>query len=94
MLTARTVLLLVMLLTLSPCSDAAPYAPTECCFDYVKGPLRLDNLVGFYSTPRECFFPAIVFETKKGAKVCANPEENWVKRAVRTLIKKQGLRAP
>uniref|UniRef100_A0A8C3MVN0 Uncharacterized protein n=1 Tax=Geospiza parvula TaxID=87175 RepID=A0A8C3MVN0_GEOPR len=23
------------------------------------------------------------FETKKGAKVCANPEEKWVKRAVK-----------
>ncbi|NWW31990.1 CCL14 protein, partial [Panurus biarmicus] len=71
----------------------APYTPTECCFDYVKGALRLDNLVGFYSTPRECFSPAIVFETKKGAKVCANPEEKWVKRAVRELLKKRRLHA-
>ncbi|XP_023790153.1 C-C motif chemokine 14-like [Cyanistes caeruleus] len=94
MLTARTVLLLVVLLTLSPCSDAAPYTPAECCFDHLKGPLRLDNLVGFYSTPRECFLPAVVFETKKGAKVCANPEDNWVKRAVRMLKKKQGFHAP
>ncbi|NXX32618.1 CCL14 protein, partial [Nicator chloris] len=71
----------------------APYSPYECCFDYVKGALRLDNLVGFYSTPRECFSSAIVFETKKGAKVCANPEEKWVKRAVRELLKKKRLRA-
>uniref|UniRef100_A0A8C0UFL2 C-C motif chemokine n=1 Tax=Cyanistes caeruleus TaxID=156563 RepID=A0A8C0UFL2_CYACU len=72
----------------------APYTPAECCFDHLKGPLRLDNLVGFYSTPRECFLPAVVFETKKGAKVCANPEDNWVKRAVRMLKKKQGFHAP
>ncbi|NWT55136.1 CCL14 protein, partial [Erythrocercus mccallii] len=72
---------------------AAPYTPCECCFDYVKGALRLDNLVGFYSTPRECFSPAIVFETKKGAKICAKPEEKWVKRAVRELLKRKRLHA-
>ncbi|NWX65435.1 CCL14 protein, partial [Promerops cafer] len=70
----------------------APYSPSECCFGYVKGALRLDNLVGFYLTSRECFSPAIVFETKKEAKVCANPEDKWVKRAVRELTKK-GRRA-
>ncbi|NWZ71351.1 CCL14 protein, partial [Acrocephalus arundinaceus] len=70
---------------------AAPYTPCECCFDYVKGAIRLSNLLDFYSTARECFNPAIVFETKKGAKVCANPEEKWVKRAVRELLKKKRL---
>ncbi|NWR51299.1 CCL14 protein, partial [Regulus satrapa] len=70
----------------------APYSPSECCFDFVKGILRLDRLLGFYSTPRECFSPAIVFETKKGP-VCANPAEKWVKRAVRVLLKKKRLGA-
>ncbi|NXB98817.1 CCL14 protein, partial [Orthonyx spaldingii] len=72
---------------------SAPYAPSECCFDYVKGRLRLANLVGFYSTPRECFSPAVVFETKKGAKVCANPEEKWVQIAVGQLLTEKRLRA-
>ncbi|XP_030812162.1 C-C motif chemokine 3-like [Camarhynchus parvulus] len=94
MLTARPVLLLVGLLTLLPCCHAAPYVPAECCFDYVKGVLRLDILLGFNSTSRECYYPAIVFETKKGAKVCANPEEKWVKRAVKMLLRKKELRAP
>ncbi|XP_031361745.2 C-C motif chemokine 5 [Lonchura striata] len=94
MLTARTATLLVGLLTLSPHSHAAPYSPTECCFDYVKGVLRLEILVGFYSTSKECFLPAIVFDTKKKAKVCANPEEKWVKRAIRVLLKKKGLHTP
>ncbi|NXA96744.1 CCL5 protein, partial [Melanocharis versteri] len=69
-----------------------PYAPTECCFGYVKGALRLSNLVGFYSTSRECFLPATVFETKLREKVCANPEDKWVKRAV-GVLKKKGLGA-
>ncbi|NWX32900.1 CCL14 protein, partial [Notiomystis cincta] len=69
----------------------ALYSPCECCFDHVQGPLRLENLVGFYPTPRECFSPAIVFKTKKGTKVCANPKEKWVKRAVRELLERKGL---
>ncbi|NXO10596.1 CCL14 protein, partial [Oriolus oriolus] len=67
----------------------APYAPSECCFGYVKGRLRVANLVGFYSTPRECFSSAIVFETKKGVKLCANPEDKWVERAIEELRKKK-----
>ncbi|NWW03021.1 CCL14 protein, partial [Oreocharis arfaki] len=66
----------------------ATYAPSECCFGYVKGRLRVASLVGFYSTPKECFFPAIVFETKKGIKLCANPEEKWVRTAGAELRKK------
>ncbi|NWV56923.1 CCL14 protein, partial [Daphoenositta chrysoptera] len=65
-----------------------PYAPSECCFGYVKGRLRVASLLGFYSTPRECFFPATVFETKKGVKLCANPKEEWVNKAVKELKKK------
>uniref|UniRef100_A0A8C9MTS9 Uncharacterized protein n=1 Tax=Serinus canaria TaxID=9135 RepID=A0A8C9MTS9_SERCA len=40
--------------------SAAPYSPAECCFDYVKGVLRLDYLLDFYPTGRECYFPAVV----------------------------------
>ncbi|XP_054497011.1 C-C motif chemokine 5-like [Agelaius tricolor] len=94
MLTARPVLLLAGLLTFSLCSHAAPYTPAECCFGYIKGVLRLDVLLGFNFTTRECYFPAIVFDTKKGAKICANPEDKWVKRAVKELLKRKELRAP
>ncbi|NWI74904.1 CCL14 protein, partial [Dryoscopus gambensis] len=71
----------------------APYVPSECCFDYVRGRLRVANLVGFYSTPQECSSPATVFETKKGVKLCANPDEKWVQKAVEELQKKKRLRA-
>ncbi|NXS39615.1 CCL14 protein, partial [Balaeniceps rex] len=71
----------------------APYAPSECCFSYIKSPLRLAKLKGFYTTPKECFSPAIVFETRNGTKVCANPEITWVEKAVERLQKKKGHRA-
>uniref|UniRef100_A0A8B9BN91 Chemokine interleukin-8-like domain-containing protein n=1 Tax=Anser brachyrhynchus TaxID=132585 RepID=A0A8B9BN91_9AVES len=37
-----------------------PHTPSECCFDYLKLPLRSDVLKDFYTTPKECFYPGIV----------------------------------
>ncbi|NWI71574.1 CCL14 protein, partial [Todus mexicanus] len=69
----------------------APYSPSECCFNFMKAPLRLANLRDFYRTPKDCFNPAVVFKTKNGTKVCAKPEMPWVERAVERLQKKKGL---
>ncbi|XP_076205190.1 C-C motif chemokine 5-like [Aptenodytes patagonicus] len=93
MLAARTVLALTMLLTLSPHCDAALYTLSECCFSYIKSPLRLANLKGFYTTPKECFMPAIVFEIRNGTKFCTNPAMTWVEKAVQRLQKRKRLRA-
>ncbi|XP_010140359.1 PREDICTED: C-C motif chemokine 5-like [Buceros rhinoceros silvestris] len=60
MLGASMVLVLAVLLAFSPCCDAAPYRPSECCFSFAKAPLRLANLKSFYRTPKECFNPAVV----------------------------------
>ncbi|NXR07714.1 CCL17 protein, partial [Semnornis frantzii] len=68
---------------------AAPHSPVECCFKYLKGALRLSRLKGFYRTPTECFTPAVVFETRNGTKLCADPEQLWVMKAVGMLQKKR-----
>ncbi|KFQ25411.1 C-C motif chemokine 14, partial [Merops nubicus] len=68
----------------------APYAPRECCYRYAKTRLRLTNLKGFYVTPKECYSPAIVFETTNGTKVCANPELPWVQKRVAELHEMKG----
>ncbi|XP_013804095.1 C-C motif chemokine 17 [Apteryx mantelli] len=94
MLGVRTVLALMLLLTFSPHCTAAPYAPTECCFSYTKHALRFANLKNFYETSKECFFPAVVFETKNGSKVCADLNLPWVKKAVEKLQKKKSAHAP
>lgn len=43
-----------------PLSSPAPHRPSECCFSFAKGPLRLANLKGFYRMPKECFSPTVV----------------------------------
>ncbi|XP_062442786.1 C-C motif chemokine 3-like isoform X2 [Rhea pennata] len=72
----------------------APYAPTECCFSYIKHALRFANLKDSFETPKECFFPAIVFETKNGIKICADPKLPWVMKTVEKIQKKKSTRAP
>ncbi|NXL91418.1 CCL4 protein, partial [Alectura lathami] len=64
-----------------------PYPPTECCFDFLKNPLRFNVLKDFYETSNDCSFPAIVFETKNRAKICAEPNMPWVQRSVAKLQK-------
>ncbi|NXF36787.1 CCL3 protein, partial [Nyctibius bracteatus] len=71
----------------------APYTPSECCFSYIKSRLRLAILKGCYMTPKECFSPGIVFETRNGTKVCADPGMPWVKKAVEKLQKMKGPHA-
>ncbi|XP_009670733.2 C-C motif chemokine 3 [Struthio camelus] len=94
MLSMRIVLVLMLLLTLSPHCTAAPYTPTECCFRYIKHTLRSANLKDCYETPKECFFPAVVFETKNGNKLCADPNLPWVVKAAEKLQKQKSACAP
>ncbi|NWU70371.1 CCL17 protein, partial [Pterocles burchelli] len=71
----------------------APYAPLECCYDYIKARPRLNRLTGFYMTSKECFDSAIVFETRNGTKLCAKPDAPWVEKAMEMLQKEKGLHA-
>ncbi|XP_015729270.1 C-C motif chemokine 17-like [Coturnix japonica] len=89
MLSTKPLLLLLLLLSISQPSSTAPYAPSECCYEYVKGALRVEVLKSFYETSNDCLLEAIVFETKKGKKICAKPNALWVKRAVKNLQKKE-----
>ncbi|XP_010716160.1 C-C motif chemokine 14 [Meleagris gallopavo] len=89
MLSTKPLLLLLLLLSISQHSSAAPYAPSECCFKLAKAALRLEALKNFYETPSDCLLKAIVFETKSGIKVCAKPNTPWVKKAISSLQKKK-----
>ncbi|XP_009486474.1 C-C motif chemokine 3-like [Pelecanus crispus] len=87
MLTARTVLLLVLLLTFSLHHAAAHFTPIECCNNYAEKAVRY--VQSFYETPSDCSLPAVVIVAATGDKVCANPKKPWVKRAMRKLQRKK-----
>ncbi|NP_001280238.1 chemokine (C-C motif) ligand 17 precursor [Gallus gallus] len=93
MLSTKLVLLLLLLLSIFQYSSAAPYAPSECCYEHTKFALRLEALKSFYETSHDCLLQAIVFVTKNGTKVCSKPNAPWVKKAVKYLQKKNNPQA-
>ncbi|XP_074007479.1 C-C motif chemokine 17-like [Numenius arquata] len=86
MLTARTVLL-VMLLAFSLHRAAAHFTPTECCFKYAQKPIR--HMRSFYETSRDCSLPAVVIVAATGDELCADPKKPWVKKAMKKLQRKK-----
>ncbi|KAL8198691.1 UNVERIFIED_CONTAM: hypothetical protein K2H54_020907 [Gekko kuhli] len=52
--------------------------PVSCCFGYTSKRIPLGLLAKYYRTSGKCSTPAIVFITKKGREICANPAERWV----------------
>ncbi|NWW04541.1 CCL3 protein, partial [Oreocharis arfaki] len=49
-----------------------------CCFSYVSRPLPRRFISSAYRTSNSCSKPAVVLVTRKGMKVCADPEARWV----------------
>ncbi|XP_009998497.1 PREDICTED: C-C motif chemokine 4 homolog isoform X1 [Chaetura pelagica] len=69
-------------------SSAAPLGsdpPTSCCFSYTSRQLPRSFVVEYYETNSQCSQPAVVFVTRKGREVCADPEQSWVQQYVSDL---------
>ncbi|NXV97626.1 C-C motif chemokine 4-like [Calonectris borealis] len=56
-----------------------------CCFSYTHHKLPQKLILRYYSTSTSCTLPAIVFITKKGRQVCANPSDTWVQGYLQNL---------
>nr|7JH1_A Chain A, XCL1 ancestor [unidentified] len=64
-------------------------ARKSCCLKYTKRPLPLKRIKSYTIQSNEaCNIKAIIFTTKKGRKICANPNEKWVQKAMKHLDKK------
>ncbi|CAI5795150.1 C-C motif chemokine 4-like [Lacerta agilis] len=71
--------LLILALCLS--AIAAPVGsdpPTSCCFTYTAKKIPRNYIADYYETNSRCSQPGVVFTTKKGREICANPAEKWV----------------
>ncbi|NXR83403.1 CCL4 protein, partial [Pycnonotus jocosus] len=58
---------------------------TICCFKYGQHKLPWKLIQRHYITSSSCPQPAIVFVTKEGRQVCANPKSTWVQRYLQML---------
>ncbi|KAM5217789.1 C-C motif chemokine 3-like [Hipposideros larvatus] len=84
------VALAVLLCTMALCSQvfSAPFSadiPSSCCFTYITRQLPRKFIVDYFETSSMCSKPAVIFLTKKGRQVCANPSEAWVQEYVTDL---------
>ncbi|NWI39869.1 CCL4 protein, partial [Picathartes gymnocephalus] len=59
-----------------------------CCFTYTQLKLPRKLIQRHYVTGSSCPQPAIVFVTKEGRQVCANPKNTWVRRYLQILEQK------
>ncbi|XP_041340835.1 C-C motif chemokine 4 homolog [Pyrgilauda ruficollis] len=66
------------------CGPAGLDIPT-CCVTYSRHKLPWKLIQRHYMTSSSCPRPAIVFVTKEGRQVCANPENTWVQSYLKIL---------
>uniref|UniRef100_A0A452UQ60 C-C motif chemokine ligand 14 n=1 Tax=Ursus maritimus TaxID=29073 RepID=A0A452UQ60_URSMA len=66
-------------------SSRGPYHPAECCVSYIAQAIPRHRITDYYETSSQCSRPGIVFMTKKGHSVCANPSDDWVQDYIKDL---------
>ncbi|XP_043836780.1 C-C motif chemokine 17 [Dromiciops gliroides] len=66
-------------------SARAPNLGQDCCNTYTKGAIPFSKIVTWSKTSAACRKEAIVFVTVLNKSICANPQEKWVKRAIKLL---------
>uniref|UniRef100_A0A7N5K2R4 C-C motif chemokine 14-like n=1 Tax=Ailuropoda melanoleuca TaxID=9646 RepID=A0A7N5K2R4_AILME len=70
-------------------SSRGPYHPAECCVSYIAQAIPRHRITDYYETSSQCSRPGIVFITKKGHSVCANPGDEWVQDYIKDLEGKE-----
>uniref|UniRef100_A0A8C9ADI5 C-C motif chemokine n=1 Tax=Prolemur simus TaxID=1328070 RepID=A0A8C9ADI5_PROSS len=76
--------LLVLLCTMALCSCAQGDAAT-CCFSFASRQIPRKSVVAYHKTSDKCPTPGIIFVTKRGLQICANPSNAWVRDYIRDL---------
>uniref|UniRef100_A0A2I3SR46 C-C motif chemokine n=1 Tax=Pan troglodytes TaxID=9598 RepID=A0A2I3SR46_PANTR len=79
-----TAALAVLLCTMALCPLAAD-TPTACCFSYISRQIPQNFIADYFETSSQCSKPGVIFLTKRGRQVCADPSEEWVQKYVSDL---------
>ncbi|XP_060731352.1 C-C motif chemokine 18-like isoform X2 [Tachysurus vachellii] len=54
-----------------------------CCFEFHKRPFPAANVVSYVETRPECTLPGVILTTKRGFRICADPEVDWVQQVIK-----------
>ncbi|XP_004688081.1 PREDICTED: C-C motif chemokine 26 [Condylura cristata] len=62
-----------------------------CCFQFSNRIIPWKKVQMYEFTKVSCSRKAVIFTTKRGLKVCAQPEEKWVQKYISLLQSQQQL---
>ncbi|XP_036623523.1 C-C motif chemokine 4-like [Trichosurus vulpecula] len=82
---ALSILLIMAFSSLASSAPIGSDPPTSCCFSYVSQQFPRKFVTDYFETSSLCSQPAVVFQTKRGRQVCANPSDAWVQSYVEDL---------
>ncbi|XP_044531564.1 C-C motif chemokine 26 [Gracilinanus agilis] len=68
--------------------------PRYCCETYSPRPIAWKLVQTFEVTKSSCSLSAVIFTTKRGQKVCADPKAKWTQRYVASLKSQKQLSSP
>ncbi|KAK2860011.1 hypothetical protein Q7C36_004177 [Tachysurus vachellii] len=54
-----------------------------CCFEFHKSPFPAANVVSYIETRPDCTLPGVILTTKRGYRMCADPEVDWVQKVIK-----------
>nr|XP_046264127.1 C-C motif chemokine 20 [Scatophagus argus] len=81
-----TACVFLMLMVLTELTESSPF----CCTQYQETPLPVQALK-YYKIQRDtdyCNIKAVIFRTKRKRLVCANPDQEWVQKAMESVPEK------
>ncbi|NXH82229.1 CCL3 protein, partial [Edolisoma coerulescens] len=58
---------------------------TNCCITYISRSIPLGMISSAYRTSNSCSKPAVVLVSRKGRRLCADPEARWVQEYLKHL---------
>lgn len=61
-------------------SQGGFHRPTDCCMSYTPRNIRCVFMENYIETSSACSRPAVIFMTKKGQRVCADPNNEGVQK--------------
>ncbi|KAA0723488.1 C-C motif chemokine 8 HC14 [Triplophysa tibetana] len=63
--------------------------PVECCFEFYESKIPHHRIKSYERTTSECTTAGVIFTTVKNFKLCVKPSDNWVKKVIQRIDKRQ-----
>ncbi|XP_045745322.1 regakine-1-like [Mirounga angustirostris] len=83
--TLAFLLILAVLYTEANEEPVNKLTPGPCCFAYISRRVPLRFVEGYDRTSDQCPTPGVIFLTRQGRQICANPSVAWVQEYIRHL---------